>query len=310
MTRPYVRSIQPRDAKEIFGNLSQTNHFQVSFNGLPGGVSEHLRTKFGVANPAYFMGTKGNLLCSDAILPGSSLATTEVKDNFMGIPQEFAHTRLYTDIDFTFYVDNDYTNLRIFEGWIDYISSGSSNEINELENNYYRRMRYPDSYKTQTMYISKFEKDYKSQLDYQFFNAFPKLMTAIPVSYGSADILKVSVSFNYDRYVINSGSRSRSASTSRISDAERSSWTFNKKSSLFGYNYEDYVALNSALNSDSRNLFNGKLSDRQIKNAFSNSASWRSDNTGSDNTGSDNTGSDNTNDFNETNTGSTSGRSF
>ena len=40
----------------------------------------------------------------------------------MGISQEFAHTRLYTDFDFTFYVDNDYNNLRFFEGWIDFIS--------------------------------------------------------------------------------------------------------------------------------------------------------------------------------------------
>ena len=48
------------------------------------------------------MQNKGNLLCSEASLPGTSLATAEVKDNFMGIPQEFAHTRLYTDIDFTY----------------------------------------------------------------------------------------------------------------------------------------------------------------------------------------------------------------
>jgi hypothetical protein len=142
-------------------------------------------------------------------LPSSSLATGEVKDNFMGIPQEFAHTRLYTDIDFTFYVDNDYTNLRIFEGWIDYITSGSEmlgpigDGVSELDDNYYRRVMYPDDYKVQTMRIIKFERDYKQQLEYQFINAFPKLITTIPVSYGQADILKVSVSFNYDRYIVN-----------------------------------------------------------------------------------------------------------
>ena len=59
-----------------------------------------------------FMQNKGNLLCSEASLPGTSLATAEVKDNFMGIPQEFAHTRLYTDIDFTFLIDYDYTILK------------------------------------------------------------------------------------------------------------------------------------------------------------------------------------------------------
>ena len=209
MARPYVRSIKPYEAKEIFGNLSQSNHYQVSFTNLPSAVSTHITTKFGVQSPDSFMSRRGGLLCSDASLPSSSLATGEVRSDFMGIPQEFAHTRLYTDIDFTFYIDNDYSILRIFEGWIDYVSSGSSNEIDELSDNYYRRMRYPDSYKTQSMFISKFEKDYGKQLDYMFINAFPKLTTAVPVSYGGADILKVSVSFNYDRYIVNPKGRIR-----------------------------------------------------------------------------------------------------
>ena len=201
MARPYVRSIKPRDAKEVFGNLSQTNHYQVSFGALPTSVDAHIYNKFGVYNANNFMSRKGGLLCSDASLPGSNLATGDVKDNFMGVPQEFAHTRLYADIDFTFYVDRDYTNLRIFEGWIDYISSGSG--ADELSDNYFRRMRYPETYKANTMYITKFEKDYGNRVDYLFVNAFPKLVNAIPVSYGGADILKVSVSFNYDRYIMN-----------------------------------------------------------------------------------------------------------
>ena len=209
MARPYVRNIKPNEAKEIFGNLSQTNHYQVSFSGLNRPITNHIRSKFGIFDVDRFMGTKGGIMCSDASLPSSSLATGEVRNDFIGVPQEFAHTRLYTDIDFTFYIDNDYKILRIFEGWIDYISSGSSREIDELSDNYYRRMRYPDSYKVQSMFISKFEKDYKQQLDYQFVNAFPKLMTAIPVSYGGADILKVSVSFNYDRYIVNPRGRIR-----------------------------------------------------------------------------------------------------
>jgi len=151
------------------------------------------------------MSRKGSLLCSEASLPSSSLATTEIKNDFIGIPQEFAHTRLYTDIDLSFYIDYDYKNLRIFEGWIDYIAGGSESidSIEEKNGNYYRRMRYPDDYKTQTMFISKFERDNGPQLDYQFFNAFPKLITSIPLNYGGASILKINVSFNYDRYIIN-----------------------------------------------------------------------------------------------------------
>ena len=72
-----------------------------------------------------------------------------------------------------------------------------------LNSYYYRRMMWPDDYKCNTMSITKFEKDYGRSIHYLFINAFPKLVTAVPVSYGAADILRVSVSFNYDRYVIN-----------------------------------------------------------------------------------------------------------
>ncbi len=168
-----------------------------------------------------FLSRKTGLLCSEASLPTSSLATGEVRDNFMGIPQEFAHTRLYTDIDFTFYIDSNYVNLRIFEAWMDYIAGGSQLEINELDENYYRRMNYPDNYKVQTMFISKFERDFNSQIDYQFVNAFPKLVTAIPVSYGAADLLKVTVSFTYDRYIVNPKGSIRKANSSGFNDITR-----------------------------------------------------------------------------------------
>ena len=166
-----------------------------------------------------FLSRKTGLLCAEASLPTSSMATAEVRDNFMGVPQEFAHTRLYTDIDFTFYIDSNYVNLRIFEAWMDYIAGGS--ELNELNENYYRRMNYPDNYKVQTMFISKFERDFNSQIDYQFVNAFPKLVTAIPVSYGAADLLKVTVSFTYDRYIVNPKGSIRKANSSGFSDIPR-----------------------------------------------------------------------------------------
>jgi hypothetical protein len=86
---------------------------------------------------------------------------------------------------------------------MDYITSGAEGEVGDLQKPFYRRMRYPDTYKVSSMYISKFEKNLDRALSYQFINAFPKSITPIPVTYGNADILKVSVSFNYDRYVCN-----------------------------------------------------------------------------------------------------------
>ena len=198
-----VQKITMTDAKLKFGNLSLNNQYQVHFAGFNTSIVNYLRNNLGIVNADEFISRDMVSMCFDASLPASAVATAEVKDNFMGVPQEFAHSRLYTDIDFSFYIDKDYTLLRIFEGWMDYITSGAESEVEDLQKPFYRRMRYPDDYKVSSMYISKFEKNLDRALTYQFINAFPKSITPVPVTYGSADLLKVSVSFNYDRYIVN-----------------------------------------------------------------------------------------------------------
>ena len=219
MGRSIIQNLKTGEVKKLFGNLSQTNYYQVDFSSLSTfGPNQELIKYLGERGvDKEFISKDAGLLCSEASLPGTSLATAEVKDNFMGVSQEFAHTRLYTDFDFTFYVDNDYKSIKFFEGWIDFISSGSEtlapigDGANPLNSYYYRRMRYPDTYKCQTMTITKFERNISSTntnisrtntITYSFINVFPKTISAIPISYGGADILKVSVSFNYDRYAI------------------------------------------------------------------------------------------------------------
>ena len=189
-------------ANRLMGPLAQTNHFLVTISSLTPEVESYLQSFTNASDVRRFLSERSGILCNDASLPTTSYATAEVKDNFMGIPQQYAHTRVYTDIDFTFYVDENYTLLKIFEGWMEYISSGSNRLMEQQTKSYYRRMRYPDSYKCNTLYINKFEKNYKRTMRYQFINAFPKSMSSVPVSYGPADILKVTVSFNYDRYIV------------------------------------------------------------------------------------------------------------
>ena len=199
MAKGIVQRITMDEVKEKLGKLSLTNQYQVHFSTLNKTITDYLK-RSGLDNTDIFLSRNAGILCSDASLPASAFATGEVKDNFMGVPQEFAHTRLYTDIDFTFYVDEDYNTLNIFEGWMEYISSGAS--INPQAKNFYRRFRYPDDYKVNTMTITKFEKNIERTLMYEFKNAFPKSITSLPVTYGTADLMKVTVSFNYDRYTV------------------------------------------------------------------------------------------------------------
>ena len=190
-------------AKNLIGPLAQTNHFLVTFSALTPSVEAYLNDYNGISDVRPFLSRTAGILCNAASLPTTAYATADIRDNFMGVPQQFAHTRIYTDIDFQFYIDEDYTLLKIFEGWMEYISSGANDFTTQEDRAFYRRMKYPDSYKCNTMYINKFEKNYKRTLRYRFVNVFPKSINTIPVTYGPADVLKVSVNFNYDRYIVN-----------------------------------------------------------------------------------------------------------
>ena len=189
--------------------VSLNNQYQVNISGITAELKRYLRQYYDIPNN-YSNGSSVGIMCSDATLPTSSFATAEVKDNYQGINQEFAHTRMYIASDFTFYVEENYNTLKFFEGWMDYIS-GDDNFMGidrSDDQNYYRRFNYPMNrdnkigYKSGVLSISKFEKSFDSSLNYQFINAFPKGMTSIPVAYGGADLLKVTVQFAYDRYIV------------------------------------------------------------------------------------------------------------
>jgi hypothetical protein len=233
MTIPAIPAIQHltmQNAPQYLGNLARTNHFQVYIEdgwgkdkGGDAPFLKHLQNSTGNPSPSLAsiyeitwnteFQRKLAFSCFDATLPASTYATGEVKDNFMGVPQEFAHTRINTDIDFSFYVDRDYKILMFFEAWMNYISGGNSDELNEPSlytsnvGSYYRRYNYPKFYKNESgFYIKKFEKDYivpgAKSITYNLINAFPKSMTSIPLAYGEAEIMKVTVTMNYDRYRI------------------------------------------------------------------------------------------------------------
>ena len=158
-----------------------------------------------------------NLLCSEATLPGSSLTTNEVTNDYHGVTEKMAYRRMYDEtVGLTFYVDRDYFVIDLLEGWMNYISGVDIKSFYTRPYASYR-MAYPSSYK-ENMFLTKFEKDQftrdfsetrggtrttsRTVLEYTFVNAFPLSLTAIPVSYDDSQVLKCSVSFNFIRYVM------------------------------------------------------------------------------------------------------------
>jgi len=183
---------------------SLTSFFEVKI-GIPPGLSSWL----GIRERDL------NLLCSEVDLPGSQLVTTDITNDFHGVTERRAYRRVFEEeTNFTFYVDStDYTPVKFFERWIEYISNGVGDQAapEDLKrSDYFYRMRYPDGndgYTSQQgLEVRKFEKDLKSTgLTYNFVKSYPVSITSMPVSYDGSDILKCNVAMTYIRYVINQG---------------------------------------------------------------------------------------------------------
>jgi len=202
-------TVKPYSMSEIKSKLLQpamTSHFLCEFfppRGLPQFLQQ--RTLAGFEGGQYSNNTQEliQLSCCEASLPGSSLATNDINNDYTGVTERHAYRRQYDDrADFTFYIDKEYKIIDFFENWMSFIV-GEQNIDNQKDRNFSYRANFPEDYKTDTLYITKFEKDYLGRyLQYQFINAFPISMNSIPVSYQASELLKCTVSFTYSRYVI------------------------------------------------------------------------------------------------------------
>ena len=187
-------SLDPRHVlpKSILGSIA--NLFEVSFSGFPIAIGTDL-----------FRERELGLLCSEASLPATSFGTLEVNGHYQGRTEVFAHTRIYPSLTLTFYETLDHKSLMFFEDWQEYITEDGTNQSDPT---HYYRMKFPNDYKCDSIYITKFEKSYRgfgysNTLTYQFMRAFPKNVTSVPVAYGQSEFTKVTVEFAYDRYIVN-----------------------------------------------------------------------------------------------------------
>ena len=196
--------LRTSDIKSRLLNVAQTSLYRLTIP-VPSGVSSFVSQKGVNALDIDNI----SLLCTEANLPGSSLATHDVTNDYHGVSEKIVYRRLYDETaDMTFYVDRNYKVVEFFESWIDYITGVGRTFTQEgFKSPYVRhRMEYADKYKT-NFYLSKFEKDHhfngkSTTLDYTFVYGFPISIQAMPVSYDQSQVLKCNVSFSFIRYVM------------------------------------------------------------------------------------------------------------
>ena len=192
---------RPRGISDILPrmqNVAQTSQFLVKF-ALPystrSGLRSYLRRK-GV-NDRFIVEDAG-LLCSDAVLPGSALASVDTRGDYQGVIERFAHRRNFTQISLDFYVDNEYKSMKFLEHWMEFITGAISDPADDT---YFYQLHYPSEYKSNDTRIVKFERNYKQFLEYRFIGLFPLALNSTRVSYQGSQVLKASCSFSFDRYV-------------------------------------------------------------------------------------------------------------
>jgi hypothetical protein len=211
---PTSRSVS--QIKSALLHPATTSHFELELK-LPSKLNPYLNQNGIKLNSVNF--DRLQLMCSEATLPGSNMATLEINNDFHGVTERHAYRRIYDDrIDLTFYVDAQYyLPIRVFETWMKYIAQEASDagqpdkgDITSRNSNYFYRFNYPDNYIAESMSVVKFEKSSLggtkgipgTTLRYNFIRTYPISITSMPVSYDSSSLLKCTVSMSYIRYVL------------------------------------------------------------------------------------------------------------
>ena len=229
-------------------NVAQTSNYLVKF-ALPNSPLKSMMRRKGV-NDRFIVEDAG-LLCYNAVLPGSALAAVNTVGDYQGMVERFAHTRNFTQVNFEFYVDNEYKSLKFLEHWMEYVTGGNTTDVSA--DTYYFQLNYPDDYKSNDTRVVKFEKNYSQFIEYRFVGLFPLSLNSTRIQYGTSQVLKATASFSYDRYIAGE-------SSSLARDLGRA---FNDIGAAFGNpnkdgatSYGDNDRFNSLMREPSRTMLN------------------------------------------------------
>lgn len=231
MVTPYLifmpRAIGIEEFKERIltrsGGISASNLYQFSIDAGEGGMRQYLADN-------NFTGTDTgddivnlNLLCNEIQLPGVTYSSHDLTQPKKGITQKMATSKVFNELDVSFYCDAESMPLVFFRSWQDYIMGGlenpqfaysESNTLSKYEHQVYAQ-RYYHSYtcdilihKLEKYGIDKFDfdsyeasgrkKDYKVGFHARLAKAYPYTVSSIPYSAGSAQLVKVTVGFYYE----------------------------------------------------------------------------------------------------------------
>tara|TARA_B100000902_G_C27295341_1_gene909556 strand:- start:356 stop:1084 length:729 start_codon:yes stop_codon:yes gene_type:complete len=180
-----------------------------------------------------------NYFADNVTVPGKRITTGQIRD--VGQQRNFATDTASTDITCDFIVTKDLIHREMFEKWMQYTASDAENRVTLYE-------EY-----TTNMMVSKWElgsnivwngrtqlgKPYQQRLNratgvWQMFGAFPYDMSALSFNNGQTDLLKLTISFYYERYRFDT----IGGDATRFDAGDRHINFFNESANIMGYDTE------------------------------------------------------------------------
>ena len=202
------------------GGMSMTNGYDVQFdlskNGRLNAAISDIGIDIKASNDQAKPGSLINMFCDEAQLPAMQFATGQINGRYMGRGNlNYAHTRLITDFSLTWMCDASMAPYKFLTAWYNFMQGTTVKKDNadRLKNfksntisvaqNLGMRMQYPNEYQA-TLRIAKTEKganapNSRTPLVHLLTGVYPYAIDAVPLSYGTSQITRVSANFYYDQ---------------------------------------------------------------------------------------------------------------
>ena len=207
------------------GGMAMSNGYDVEFDFTNGKLSSLVNTigRLGIKLPENTTtgqpGALINMFCDEAQLPNISAATGQINGRYLGEGTiNYAHTRMVSDFSLSWMCDANMIPFKFLNAWHGFIfgdtmfeEKATSALLRDVKNfakkradNRINRLQYPEEYQA-TLRISKAERGQNApngrvSLVCVLENVYPYSIDAVPLSYGSSQITKVSANFYYTRH--------------------------------------------------------------------------------------------------------------
>ena len=143
-----------------------------------------------------------NMLANEVQIPGVSMTSQDIRSLYKGVNMKPAMAKVFNEMDMSFILDVDAMPLRFFKGWQDFIL-GTSEAKENKERTLGIVQKFYNDY-TMDVKIHKIEKQGPTGAGlYHAFTiglvkAYPYMVSSIPYSGGSAQVVKLSVGMYYE----------------------------------------------------------------------------------------------------------------